>query len=80
MQSDSITSEALDVADRLEATRAAEVKITVQLQTATTNAQKRQLQNRLENISTQIASLAEEQTFAVTTHAHECNARMSDCS
>lgn len=61
LRGDSVTTEALDLADREEALRAAEVSVTEQLQAATTEEQKKKLQESLETISEEMVQLTEEQ-------------------
>lgn len=61
LRGDSVTTEALDLADREEALRAAEISATEQLQAATTEEEKKRLQESLETISEEMVQLAEEQ-------------------
>lgn len=61
VRGDSVTTEALDLAEREEALRAAEVSVTAQLQEAITEEEKKRLQESLETISKDMVQLAEEQ-------------------
>lgn len=61
LRGDSVTSEAIDLAERGQALRDAEADITAQLQNATTDEQKKMLQESLETISDEMIQLTNEQ-------------------
>ncbi len=60
LRGDSVTSEAIDLANREQALRDAEADVTAQLQAAKTDAEKKQLQENLESISEDMIQLTRE--------------------
>lgn len=61
LRGDSVTEEALFLAEGLDALRTAEADVTAQLQVATTDEEKQRLQESLETISEEIASMMADQ-------------------
>lgn len=61
LRGDSVTDEALFLSDALEAARVAEADLTEQLQAATTDEEKKRLQESLETLSEEIAFMTAEQ-------------------
>jgi membrane-associated protease RseP (regulator of RpoE activity) len=61
LRGDSVTSEAIDLAGRIQLLRDDEARITEQLQNATTDVQKKMLQEGLETISAEMIQLIDEQ-------------------
>lgn len=61
LRGDSVTSEAIDLAEREQALRDAEADVTEQLKNATTDEQKKMLQESLETISDEMFQITDEQ-------------------